>query len=192
MLLAPEKLWQIEVLPWYAFLAVWAIAAVRTKTTKSSEPLLSRLTTGVLIAAAFVLLFRQDLPVQFLHARVLPLDAVTQWTGITLTFAGAAIAIWARFVLGANWSAKVTVKIGHELVRSGPYAYVRHPIYTGMLLAVIGTAVEIGEWRGVTAIILVAIAFWLKTRREEQFMTREFGDGYEQYRQNTGSLFPKI
>ena len=78
----------------------------------------------------------------------MPQTALFGMAGIVLTYAGLMLAIWARLSLGTNWSAVVDRKIGHELIRSGPYAYLRHPTYSGLLLAVIGTAIEIGEWRG--------------------------------------------
>jgi protein-S-isoprenylcysteine O-methyltransferase Ste14 len=109
-----------------------------------------------------------------------------------LTYLGAAIAIWARIILGQNWSARVTLKVGHELIRSGPYRYVRHPIYTGMLLAMIGTAMVAGEWRGAAAVALSIIAFCLKAQREEQFMVTEFGETYHEYRSQTGFLVPGL
>jgi protein-S-isoprenylcysteine O-methyltransferase Ste14 len=192
MNLANLTLWQIEMLPWYAFIVVWVAGALRLKATKTAEPFAARLFTGAIMGAAFVLLFNRSLPLATLRDRIVPVSSAVRWTGIALTFAGTAIAIWARFILGENWSGKVTLKMGHELVRSGPYAYVRHPIYTGLLLAVIGTALEIGEWRGVPAVVLLAIALSLKARREEQFLTTEFGERYRQYQQRTGSLVPRL
>jgi protein-S-isoprenylcysteine O-methyltransferase Ste14 len=84
----------------------------------------------------------------------------------------------------------VTRKIDHQLVKSGPYAFVRHPIYSGLLLATIGTAIFVGEWRGVLAIPLILASESIKARREEQFMAAEFGDDYEEYRRETGFLIP--
>jgi len=186
------SLWQIEMLPWYAFLIVWIAAALRSKPAKTVEPLAARIFTGAVTAAAFVLLFNASFHMGVLRHRMLPSGPAQEWTGIVLTFAGAVIAIWARLILGGNWSAMVTVKVGHELIRSGPYAYVRHPIYSGLLLAVIGTAIEIAEWRGLLAIVLASIALLLKAQREERFLTGEFGENYAQYRQGTGLLVPKV
>lgn len=185
-------LWQIELLPWYAFLIAWGIGLLWVKPVKASEPFAARFLTGMVVAAAFLLLFNQTWPYGVLRRQIWQVGAAQQWIGIVLTCMGAAISIWARAILGANWSARVTLKVGHELIRSGPYKYVRHPIYTGLLLAVVGTAVEIGEWRGLPAIVLVAISLSLKARREEQFLTKEFGEQYQQYRQGTGVLVPRF
>ena len=184
--------WQIELLPWYAFLIAWSIGWLWVKPVKAAESFAARLFTGSVVAAAFVLLFSQNWPLGPLRYRMWPATATAEWTGIALTCAGAAIAIWARIILGANWSAKVTLKVDHELIRSGPYKYVRHPIYTGMLLAVIGTAVEIGEWRGLPAIALIMISVWVKSQREERFLTTEFGERYREYRQGTRALVPRL
>lgn len=184
-------LWQIELFPWYAFLMVWAIGALSVKQAKMTEPLAARLFNGVLVGSGFALLFSESPPLGWLRQHFLVHSPWLDAAGVTFTCAGAAVAIWARVILGSNWSSRVSLKVGHELIRSGPYAYVRHPIYSGLLLSVIGTAMVIGEWRGLLAIALVALAHSLKARREEQVMLSEFGERYRQYRQETGFLIPR-
>jgi protein-S-isoprenylcysteine O-methyltransferase Ste14 len=184
------SLWQIELLPWYAFLLVWAVAALWVKSAKVAEPLSTRLAYGSLMAMGFFLLFSHRAEISVLKSRFVGTAHWIELTGVALTFAGAALGIWARLILGENWSAQVTRKVGHELTKSGPYAFVRHPIYSGLLLAVIGTAIVVGEWRGIVAIPLVLASESVKARREEQFMLEEFGDAYVQYRNQTGFLIP--
>ncbi|HET8826435.1 MAG TPA: isoprenylcysteine carboxylmethyltransferase family protein [Terriglobales bacterium] len=183
-------LWQIELIPWYVFVAVWIVASFWVKTTKAAEPVMSRLAYGSLMALGFYLLFSQWLAAGVLGTRFI---RDTQWVailGIVLTFAGAAVSVWARIILGENWSAKVTRKVDHELIRSGPYALVRHPIYSGLLLATIGTAIFIGQWRGLIAVPLVLLSESIKARREEQFMIEEFGQTYRDYREQTWFIVP--
>ncbi len=187
-----SSLWQIEMIPWYAFGLFWLAAAFRVKSTKAIEPAPARIYTIALLAAAFYLLFAHEVPIPWLNQRFIPVNSLFGKLGVALTFLGVAIAIWARIAIGSNWSARVVVKQGHELVRSGPYAYVRHPIYTGFLLAVIGTTIVIGEWRGVAAIAILAVAHTLKAQREEAAMISEFGETYQQYRRQTGFLFPGL
>jgi len=102
------------------------------------------------------------------------------------------VAIWSRFYIGRNWSATVTVKEGHELIRSGPYSVVRHPIYSGFLLALLGTAIYMGQVRGLVAVGLAMIVWKIKSLREESFMQSEFGEQYVQYRRHVKGLVPFI
>jgi protein-S-isoprenylcysteine O-methyltransferase Ste14 len=107
-------------------------------------------------------------------------------------YVGVALAIWARITIADNWSGRITVKVGHQLVTSGPYAFVRHPIYTGLLTCVIGTALQVGEWRGLAAIPIVALGCTIKAKKEERYMNAEFGERYRQYRRRTGFLAPRF
>ena len=110
--------------------------------------------------------------------------------GAALTFAGLAFAIWARFVIAGNWSSYVELKRDHELIVAGPYRWVRHPIYTGLLLAFVGSALAVGEWRGVLAVAIVAASFWRKLKLEEAVMRRQFGEAYAQYAARVPALIP--
>ncbi|HTU51330.1 MAG TPA: isoprenylcysteine carboxylmethyltransferase family protein, partial [Acidobacteriaceae bacterium] len=102
------------------------------------------------------------------------------------------LAIWARLALGGNWSSDVTVKMGHTLMTSGPYAYVRHPIYSGLLLTVLGTAIVFGEARCFLAFVLMLTGFWIKFHAEENFMEEEFGQQYSNYKQRVKALIPHV
>ena len=102
--------------------------------------------------------------------RFVPIALWLASLGAALTFAGLAFAIWARFIIAGNWSSYVELKRDHELIVAGPYRYVRHPIYTGLLLAFAGSALAVGEWRGVLAVVIVAASFWRKLRLEEAIM----------------------
>jgi protein-S-isoprenylcysteine O-methyltransferase Ste14 len=185
-------LWQIDLIPWYAFALYWAITALRVKRTKTSEESSDRFGTIIVLVVAFVLLFDNRVPVGPLHLRFVPANRGIAWAGILLTALGAAIAIWARRCLGEFWSARITLKEGHRLIRTGPYRFVRHPIYSGMLLAAAGTALVVGEWRGVLAVFLIFMAHSRKAAREEALLTQEFGEEYSAYRRSTGALFPRF
>jgi len=185
-------IWHIALIPWYAFAAYWVITALRVKRTKARETSVDRLLTVVVVVAAYALLFEPWIRIGPLGLRFLPPDLWIAYMGIAVSFVGAGIAIWARYCIGEYWSARVTLKEGHQLIRSGPYAYVRHPIYTGMLLACVGTALVVGEWRGVLAVFLLLAAHSRKAMREESMLTREFGEQYTAYRQSTGFLFPRL
>ena len=103
-----------------------------------------------------------------------------------------AIAFWARWHLGANWSGVVTLKEGHELIRTGPYRNIRHPIYTGILLALFGTVVATGEVRGLLAVAIAWLSFYWKARREESFLSLEFGEKFAAHAKQTGMFLPKF
>jgi protein-S-isoprenylcysteine O-methyltransferase Ste14 len=176
---------------WAIFFALWMLWAIGTKKAQRREPLANRLAYGALVSAGFILIFSQLRGVPWLHTRVLP-DAVwLHGVGIAIMVAGFAIAIWARMHLGRNWSGAVTQKVGHELITSGPYRWVRHPIYSGWLLALVGTAAVRGELRGLLSFMLVYLGFKLKSRLEERMMVSTFGPEYSAYASSTGAIFPR-
>jgi len=174
---------------WLAWLAYWVIAAGMAKPVERRETPLSRAIHVVPLTAGAVLMAWPH-PPHWLSARFVPPGALTEWLGTAILAAGLAFATWARMHLGGNWSGTVTLKQDHELIRSGPYRFVRHPIYTGLLFALLGTALSLGEWRGLVALGLIAAAFARKMRIEEQFMRENFGDAYGRYRAEVPALIP--
>jgi protein-S-isoprenylcysteine O-methyltransferase Ste14 len=177
---------------WLAWLAVWLIWAFRSKQTKQRESLGSRMSYTILVWAAGYCMFYARNPGDWLHRDVLPHSAWLGPTGVAITVLGFAFTFWARYILGGNWSGAVTIKVGHELIRTGPYGWVRHPIYTGMIAATIGTALALDQWRGVVAAILMWLGFTIKRLKEEQFMRQTFGDQYTDYARTTGAIFPTL
>jgi protein-S-isoprenylcysteine O-methyltransferase Ste14 len=176
---------------WLAWLIYWRISATAVKAVQRRESPASRAAHIVPLVIAGVLLYMRDIPGGgVLFERFLPRSYTTYWSGAALVALGLAFSVWARIHLGRNWSGTVTVKQEHELVRGGPYAYVRHPIYTGLLLALIGTAMVRGEWRGVLAVLIAFAALWRKLRLEERWMIETFGDHYRRYRERTAALIP--
>ncbi len=143
-------------------------------------------------AVGFVLFYTEDPRLGALDARFLPRWPVESWLGIALTAVGIALAVWARLHLGRNWSSEVTIREDHQLIRTGPYARLRHPIYTGILLALLGTAVAIGEYRAIAGFAVILVGFSLKARREESFLAEEFPGAFEEHRRRTGFLLPRL
>lgn len=177
---------------WLAFVIVWAVSAFFTKPVARLEPAKSALLHRSMMAAAALLLFTHIPRLEGLEARLIPNWKDISWVGLTLTVAGIGFAIWARFYLGGNWSSSVTVKQDHQLVRSGPYAFVRHPIYSGILLAFLGTALAKGEVRDLLALLIAAMALRIKSYTEEQFMAEQFGSQYSQYKREVRALIPFV
>lgn len=178
---------------WIAVAAFWAISATGLKPVAKAQSAASRLGEVIYLLLAGFLLFGSWPATEVLNGRVLPRTTTVQWTGLLITGAGAAIAILARAFPGANWSGRVTIKQGHELIRKGPYTIVRHPIYTGLLLAVIGTAIAFGAVRHVLAVPLVMRGFWLKLQQEERMLSEQFGEEYLAYRRQVkGAIIPYI
>jgi protein-S-isoprenylcysteine O-methyltransferase Ste14 len=123
---------------------------------------------------------------------VLPHSAATGRSALLLTIIGLGFALWSRFTIGRNWSAVVTIKQDHELIRRGPYAIVRHPIYCGFLVALVGTGIERGTIGAFAGVAILATIVQFKSRLEERFMTEQFGDAYRKYRTEVRGIIPFI
>lgn len=177
---------------WLAWLAYWIIASFGAKATRRRESRLSRATYLVpLLLGAFLLSAPQALPA-WLDAPVLPRSAPQFWLGVVLVAGGLAFAVWARRHIAGYWSGTVTLKEDHELIRTGPYGWVRHPIYSGVLLAIMGTVVALDEWRGLIALVLMTVSFWRKLRIEESWLSAAFPDQYPRYRAEVSALIPGL
>jgi protein-S-isoprenylcysteine O-methyltransferase Ste14 len=179
-------------LPWIAFLVYWIIKGAKTRETQRKEPVASRYGVMLILIVGYVLIFSTRAAIGVLGQRFVPATTDVALLGVVVTWLGIALAIWARHHLGEYWSARVTIKQGHELIRTGPYARFRHPIYSGLFLATLGTAVAIGEWRCLLGVALVLIAYSIKAKREEAMLTEQFGDAFAEHRRHTGFLLPKL
>jgi protein-S-isoprenylcysteine O-methyltransferase Ste14 len=177
---------------WIAFCAIWLVMALRTKPTQQRESISSRLSYTVFVIAGAYLVFGKEVAPPWLRIHLFQTTLFTDGLGVALTAAGIGFAVWARLYLGSNWSGTVTVKVGHELVRTGPYRWVRHPIYTGLIVALLGTALQRAQVRGLIALVLLYVGFKLKSRIEERAMIDTFGTEYDQYSRTTGAIIPKL
>ena len=175
---------------WILFAVVWLISALKRKRTKQRESVVQRFTYVLPVVLAWFILNGSIIPHTWLRTRFLPGTDAVAWTGVAITALGIAFAFWARFHLGSNWSGVVTLKENHELIRTGPYRTVRHPIYSGILLGIAGTAVAIGEVRGLIALAIIWLSFYIKARREESLLSHEFGPRFAEHQQHTGMFFP--
>ncbi len=177
---------------WTVFVAVWLLAAISTKRTVYRESHALRLRYWVLFVVACLLMINgRRLPYP-LNLRIIPNAAPIAWTAAVLCVAGLVLALWARVILGRNWSGMVTLKEGHELVERGPYRFVRHPIYTGMLAMFFATALVQRHLAGFVGVLLMFASFWIKLGLEENLMLQKFPERYAAYRQRTKRIIPFV
>jgi protein-S-isoprenylcysteine O-methyltransferase Ste14 len=190
---------------WLALALVWFAGALGNKRTARNEPFAGRMLHVALTVVALLLLFGpvpawREVPLlrgamlwifgPAGMSRQVPL--LRGGVGLAMTLTGLAFTIWARVSLGRNWSGTVEVKQNHELVRRGPYRIVRHPIYSGALFAMLGTAIAFGEWRGYPGFAIALFTWKIKSLTEERFMSEQFGDAYVRYQAEVKALIPGI
>jgi len=177
---------------WLIILIVWGLAAFQAKKTQQAEALTSRTVHLGLIILSFVLGLTDWLHFGPLGYRFVPEGPAFVILGCLIEALGIGFAILARFHLGQNWSARITIKDDHKLIHDGPYALVRHPIYTGWLLGLIGSALAYGQWGGLLGCALMFAAYWRKILIEERYLMDQFGIEYDLYRQKVKALIPYI
>lgn len=182
---------RIVVVLWIAFYAYWMFAARGVKKNVRIEGRFERNVIRIGLIAAIFLIFRIPGAVRVLeHYRHAHTSPATEAIGFLLCATGFAFAIWARFHLGRNWGQPMTLKAGHELITSGPYRFVRHPIYTGILIAMLGSTLVTPFW--IVAFVFLTGYFVYSARTEERIMMKQFPDQYPEYRKRTGALMPFI
>ena len=121
------------------------------------------------------------------------MGSLVGWALAGLTVLGFLFCWWARLSLGSLWSGNITAKADHRIVDTGPYALVRHPIYTGMITAAAGMAVLNGSLLNIVGVALVIVGFTIKARIEERFLRTELGaEAYDAYAKRVGMLIPGL
>jgi len=177
---------------WIGFFAYWIFSAVRDRAPyKRRSSRFSVLTLAAVPAILWLIIVGQFAP-WLLAARFLPDTLVVNVAGILITLCGAGFAIWARIHLGKNWSGQPAIRVDQKIVRTGPYSIVRHPIYTGLLIGIAGTAIATGSVTALCILVIIFVVFVLKSRIEEKFLREEFGEEYERYRREVKGLIPFV
>jgi protein-S-isoprenylcysteine O-methyltransferase Ste14 len=169
---------------WVVFWVYWLLSAVTAKhgTGRLFANRLPFVLTGVLVVVLLRVARAGGLEVHSL---------VVRWCGVVLFLAGLGLAVWARVRLGRNWGMPMTRKDEPELVTSGPYRRVRHPIYSGLLLAMFGSALaDTLYW--LIALVILGAYFLFSARVEEKMLGEEFPDTYPRYRAHTKMLIPFV
>jgi protein-S-isoprenylcysteine O-methyltransferase Ste14 len=188
------QVWTLDIVRgcWIVFIATWLLAAISTKRTVYRESHAQRLPYWLLLVAACLLLFNgRQLPYP-MNLQIIPDAAPVEWAAAILCIAGLFLAVWARLILGRNWSGVVTLKEGHELVERGPYRFVRHPIYTGILTMFVATALVQRHLAGFVGVPLTFAGFWIKLGIEENLMLQQFPERYAMYRRQTKRIIPFV
>jgi protein-S-isoprenylcysteine O-methyltransferase Ste14 len=177
---------------WGALVLVWAWGWRVSKRTSHMAEGLNSLSPYLPVLIGVALLRLHMLPGSWIKEPLWPHQLALEAAGLAVTVLGAAFAIWSRLTLGRNWSSVPQVKEEHELVVKGPYRIVRHPIYTGLILAVAGTGLALDRGIGLFMLVLVFASYWLKIRVEEKLMMETFPKEYPEYRRRVKALIPGI
>ena len=175
---------------WGIFFVVWVLAAIFAKRTVYHQPGLERFRYLIPVVLGWFLLFRGTRLRPPFNIRVIPHTDPVLVVSAILCVCGLGLCLWARAILGRNWSGTVTLKENHELIVRGPYRLVRHPIYTGLLAMIIATAIQQGHIAGMIGVVLVFVSFWIKSSAEEELMLKQFPDQYPTYRTRVKRIIP--
>ena len=178
-------------LMWGALGVYWLWNAPRSGSSVTSEAGRWRVMRLSILALTFILLLSPWLRMGWLGRRFVPDAEAGRALGLSITALGILLCVWARLHLGKYWSDKVVLKVDHRLIRSGPYRFLRHPIYSGVLLGILGTALAVGEWRGVVALAMMSVNYFVKARREERVLAGQFGEEFAEYARSAGFLVPR-
>ena len=172
------------------FFVFWVATSFTTKRTVERRG--RWIGPSVVVALGYSLVRVGFLHAPWLNGLLWHRTLLTGLLGDAMALAGLAVMLWARVTLGRNWSGGVVLKADHELVTSGPYRFVRHPIYSGLLLLMLAWAVWRGRSIGFGGVTVLILLFWIKARAEEQLMIQHFGDAYRSYKARVKALIPYI
>ena len=174
---------------WLIYIVYWIGSARRLKLVVKRQSWLSIIAHRIPVMLGGFLLVAPRLSPLLRH-NLTPHTDIAAAVGAVVCVLGLAVAIWSRRTLAGNWSASVTFKQGHELVQTGPYRFVRHPIYTGILLMILGSASAVGQLQSWLGFVIVFVGFWIKLKQEESLMLLHFPNEYPAYRTRVKALVP--
>lgn len=175
---------------WAVFLMYWLISSFAVKATAERKSIASSLPYRIPLILGAILVAKHPQPYP-MNIPLTPYTFFTPWLGAGVCLAGLAVALWSRWTLAGNWSSDVRFKQGHELVQTGPYRFVRHPIYTGILLMCFAPAIQYGPLHCWLGALLIAAGLWIKLKQEEIVMLQHFPE-YAAYRKRVKALVPFV
>jgi protein-S-isoprenylcysteine O-methyltransferase Ste14 len=182
----------IPALCWLIFLTYWIASARGTKTTIERQRRSREVVMRLPLLAGGYLIGSGGRAIGLATPIVRAGIPALQIAGCVFCTLGLAFTLWARRTLARNWSSSVTFKENHELIQGGPYAYVRHPIYTGLLLMLFGTALVMNHKGALVGVAMIFGGFWWKLRQEEALMTEHFPGTYTAYQRRVKALIPGV
>jgi protein-S-isoprenylcysteine O-methyltransferase Ste14 len=177
---------------WGIWLVGWVVTSRTTAKTLFEQSGTSQLSYSLFIWAGAVLLFFHPTSLSIFQRHLFPRRGWLGWTAVAFVAVGLGFASWARYHLGRLWSSRVTLKEDHAIVRTGPYGIVRHPIYTGLLLALVGSFVVEPTVAALAGFAALTAGLVIKIRQEERLLSEHFGGAYDAYRKDVRALIPYI
>ena len=175
---------------WIIFIGYWAVSAFGQKPMAEQKSFLSSLIYRIPLSLGGLLLWFPRFHHPPFTWHLTPTTDLVRLIGAVVCVLGLVVTIWARRTLAGNWSSEVALKKGHELVKTGPYHFTRHPIYSGLLLMCLGTALVVGQLSSWLGFLFLCIGFWLKLKQEETVMLQHFPDEYLAYQKQVKALVP--
>ncbi len=184
--------WRFIDVCYLIFFVYWFVAAFSVKRAVEKQSRRQRMGLLVTMVAAFELIRRGGMFGKYTDITLWGPTPALDAACAAIVLAGLVTMLWARAVLGGNWSGSVVFRENHELIERGPYGYVRHPIYSGLFLMVLGTAILSGRVGALFGFLILVLGFWFKLRQEERLMTKHFPEAYENYRTRVKALIPFV
>ncbi|WP_411680183.1 methyltransferase family protein [Clostridium thailandense] len=185
----------ITIYIWSAFWIYWILSAINTrskvKKESSGQNGSQRAFHLIFVVIAFIITFFQFENI-FLWNKIIPHTPSVESIGIIILILSLLFAIWARLVLGMNWSGAIQKVEGQRLVCSGPYKYIRNPIYTGVVFGFLGNFIVFGTIASLIGFVLILFVYVLKISKEQKFLVEEFGDEYKAYIAKSWALIPFV
>ena len=175
---------------WVAWAAYWIVAARQTASNRRAESVLIGASYRIPLLVGIILMVFSSVSPPGVGFALWPHNPFILGIVDLLTIAGLGLAVWARLHLGKYWSGRITLKVDHRVIQTGPYAWVRHPIYSGLILALLGTAISIGTVQAVFGFAFILVSFLRKLTLEENWLRSHFGAEYELYQKRVSALIP--
>ena len=175
---------------WLAWLVYWIAAARQTAANRRTESLLTGASYRIPLLIGIILMVFWHVSLPGIGFDLWSLNLFILGFAVILTVVGLSFAVWARLHLGKYWSGRITLKVDHRVIQTGPYAWVRHPIYSGLILALLGTAISLGTVRAFLGFAFILVSFLRKLTLEENWLRSHFGTEYELYQKRVRALIP--